>query len=392
MTLSNGKKAFAFVGLIASAALVLTACAGPSNDASGGAGSETGSTSETRGAPTELAEFVTYAEGIASDAAAPQENTAPTEGPKIVAGKKIAVVPCSMAAEGCSRPANAAAEAAKIAGWQADILDPGGDPSKQAALIDQAVATGYDAVVLTAIDVQSVQASVEKAKDAGVLVGNFAASDAEPALLTTNVPGFPDDFFNAGYAMGAQMFIDQGSKDLKVAMLTGTEFGSIRERLAGTKAFIDDCAAAGGGCEILAEENFLVTDLATSLPGQTAAMVRSNPDANALWFGYDAGANFGIQGLEEAGLSIDTYGFDANVANLQRIADGRGQLASAGSAMQWIGFGIIDNFNRVWNDEEVIDQGMKFKLLTKENLAADPDAWDGDVDVTDNYKKIWGVN
>jgi len=387
MAFVNGKKAAAFLGLAAAAALTLSACAGPTTAPAPGDSGQSGS---DRGAPTNIEEFTTYAEGIVKEASAEQPNTAPTEGPKIVTGKKIAVIPCSMAAEGCARPANGAVHAAEVAGWTADILDPGGDPSKMAALIDQAVATGYDAIVLTAIDVQSVQASVKKAIDADVLVGNFAASDAEPALLTTNVPLFPEDFFNAGYAMGAKIFLDQG-KDMKVAMLTGTEFGSIRERLAGTKAFIDDCKAAGGGCEVVAEENFLVTDLVKSLPGQTAAMVRSHPDANALWFGYDAGANFGIQGLEEAKLKIDTYGFDANVANLQRIADGRGQIATAGSAMAWIGFGIIDNFNRVWAGEKVIDQGMKFKLLVADNLPADGGAWDGDVDVESNYKTIWGV-
>ena len=388
MAFAHGKKAVAFLGLATVAVLTLSACAGPTTAA---APSDSGQSGSDRGAPTNIEDFTSYAEDIVKEASSEQPNTAPTEGPKIVEGKKIAVIPCSMAAEGCARPANGAVHAAEVAGWTADILDPGGDPSKMAALIDQAVATGYDAIVLTAIDVQSVQASVKKAIDADVLVGNFAASDADPALLTTNVPLFPEDFFNAGYAMGAKMFLDQG-KDMKVAMLTGTEFGSIRERLAGTKAFIEDCKAAGGGCEVVAEENFLVTDLVKSLPSQTAAMVRSHPDANALWFGYDAGANFGIQGLEEAKLTIDTYGFDANVANLQRIADGRGQIATAGSAMAWIGFGIIDNFNRVWAGEEAIDQGMKFKLLMSDNLPADGGAWDGDVDVEATYKTLWGVN
>ena len=388
MTFTRQKTAGALLGLAATAALLLSGCAGPTTGAPAGGADAGGS---DRGAPTDIQEFTEYAENIVTEASAEQAKTAPTTGPEIVAGKKIAVIPCSMAAEGCSRPADGAVHAAQAAGWTADILDPGGDPSKTAALIDQAVATGYDAIVLTAVDVQSVQAAVKKAIDADVLVGNFAASDADPALLTTNVPLFPEDFFNAGYAMGAKMFLDHGA-DMKVAMLTGTEFGSIRERLAGTQAFIDDCQAAGGGCEVLAEENFLVTDLVKSLPGQTAAMVRSNPEADALWFGYDAGASFGIQGLEEAGLEIDAYGFDANVANLQRISDGRGQIATAGSAMAWIGFGIIDNFNRVWSGEEVVDQGMKFKLLMSDNLPADGGAWDGDVDVEADYKAIWGVN
>lgn len=173
-------------------------------------------------------------------------------------------------------------------------------------------------------------------------------------------------------------------------MLTGTEFGSIRLRAEGTKKFVADCVAAGGKCEVVAEQNFLVTDLATTLPTQTAAMVRANPSATALWFGYDAGANFGMQGLDDAGLGnkISVYGFDANVANLTRIAAGKTEVATAGSAMEWIGYGIIDNFNRIWAGQKAVDQGVSFKLLTKDNVVSGS-AWDGDIKVADSYTKMW---
>ncbi|GAB3618347.1 hypothetical protein GCM10027416_29040 [Okibacterium endophyticum] len=362
-------------------AVMLSACSG---------GGSTGAS--TRSADSaELQELTTKAQELVDAASAAQTVSPPAEGPRAVEGKKIMVIPCSMAAEGCARPANATVAAAEAIGWEATINDPGGDPSKMANAVSQAISSGYNGIVLTAIDAATIQGSLQQAKDAGLLIADFAATDVEDGgepILDTNVPSI-DDFYNAGYTMGAQMFLDHGP-DMKILMLTGTEFGSIRARLEGTKAFVADCVAAGGSCEIVQEQNFLVTDLTTSLPSQAAGLVRSHPDADALWIGYDAGANFAVEGLESAGITdMPVYSFDANVANLTRIANGQTQVASVGSAMEWVGYGIVDNFNRIWAGEEVVDQGLTFKLLTKENVTSG-EAWDGDVDVKPRYLEIWG--
>jgi ribose transport system substrate-binding protein len=372
-------------GLTAAAAVIALALAGCS-----GTAAATDSTAAA-GNSADLAAFTATAQALVDLKSGIQTQTPPTDSPKAVSGmKKIMVIPCAMGAEGCARPANAAVQAAEAIGWEATINDPGGDPTKMADAVAQAISSGYDAIVLTAIDAQTIQGSLQQAKDAGLLIADFAAKDTETGtkLLDVNVPA-EQDFYDQGYAMGAKIFLDKGP-DVKIAMLTGTEFGSIRLRSEGTKQFVADCVAAGGGCEIVAEQNFLVTDLATTLPTQTAAMVRANPTATALWFGYDAGGNFGMQGLDDAGLGdqVSVYGFDANVANLTRIAEEKTQVASAGSAMEWIGFGMIDNFKRIWSGQDAVDQGVTFKLLTKDNVVSGS-AWDGDISVADLYTKMW---
>lgn len=113
MTFTRQKTAGALLGLAATAALLLSGCAGPTTGAPAGGADAGGS---DRGAPTDIQEFTEYAENIVTEASAEQAKTAPTTGPEIVAGKKIAVIPCSMAAEGCSRPADGAVHAAQAAG------------------------------------------------------------------------------------------------------------------------------------------------------------------------------------------------------------------------------------------------------------------------------------
>jgi ribose transport system substrate-binding protein len=362
--------------------LSLTGC---STTAQNGSGSGDGAA-----AAKNLTDFTANAKKLVEDATAKQDNKPPATGPKAVTGKKIFIIACAMAAEGCSRPAKAVEAAAKAIGWDATINDPQGDPSKMANAVNQAVASKYDAIALTAIDAQTIQQPLQQAKDAGLLIATIAGTDIPGKPMFDAVVPPEKDFVNQGYVTAAKAFLDHGSK-LKLAMLTGTEFGTVRERVEGTKQFVADCKKAGGDCEIVAEENFLVTDLTTSLPGQAAAMIRSHTDADALWVGYDAGANFAIEGLESAGLKVDVYSYDGNVANISRIAKGDMEVSDAATAMQWSGYGVIDNFNRIWSKEKAVDQGLSFKLLTKDNVA-DGSAWDGDIDVSADYKKIWGVS
>ena len=362
--------------------LLLAGCSPAASNGGGSTSAASGSSA------TNLDDFTAEAQALVDQVTALQTVTPPATGPaKVAEAKKIFIIACSMAAEGCSRPADAIAQAADAIGWESTINDPGGDPSKMANAVAQAVSSGYDAIALTAIDAQTIQSALQQAKDAGLLIAANASVDTESnPLFDFTVPD-AGDFFDQGYATGAKMFLDQGS-DMKVAMLTGTEFGTVRERLEGTKQFIADCVAAGGSCSVVDEQNFLVTDLTGSLPGQAAAMVRAKPDANALWIGYDAGANFAIQGLEAAGLDTPVYSFDGNVANITRIASDKIQKSTAATAMEWSGFGIIDNFNRIWAGEEPVDQGPTFKLLTADNVTSGA-AWDGDIEVQADYEKIW---
>jgi ribose transport system substrate-binding protein len=53
----------------------------------------------------------------------------PTSAPKPQPGKKVWVLLCSQAAEGCQVPAAGAAEAGKMIGWKMTVFDGKGDPA-----------------------------------------------------------------------------------------------------------------------------------------------------------------------------------------------------------------------------------------------------------------------
>lgn len=378
-----------YLGLFALLALtVLVAACGSSNNSSTSASGGTGTSAASSGGG-DLAAFKAKAEKDVAAAEADQTNAPPTSGPKAVKGKSVVVIPCAMGAEGCARPARGAIAALKDIGWKSTLIDPAGDPTKMAAALRQAISLKADAVILTAIDAQSVAGPLKQARDAGLKAVAFASVNSG-GLYDQVIP--PEkEFTRQGYVMGQATYL-MANGEPKTVMMTGDEFGVVRKRVQGTEQFVKDCKAAGGKCDTIAKKNFLVTDLTTTLPNQTVDIVRQNPSMNVLWAGYDAGLNFMIQGLKQAGLAKDggAVGFDANVANLDIIRQGGYQKYTVGSAMQWVGYGLVDSLNRLFSGGQPVDEGVVSKLLSKDNAPASG-PWDGDSDVRPAYRKIWGV-
>ncbi|MBK5247932.1 MAG: substrate-binding domain-containing protein [Actinomycetales bacterium] len=335
------------------------------------------------------------AEDVAAASApqTPTTNPVPPSGPEPATGKQIVIIPCSAAVEGCNRPARSAKEAAEAIGWSATIVDPAGAGGPSAA-IQRAVSSGADGIILNSIDAAAVKGDLEATRDAGVAVVCDMCGDTG-GLIQSVIPSLEENE-RAGYLLGQQAFLlakERYDSPPKFLITSTNEFATVTSRVAGGKAFIDDCVAAGAGCELLAEAQVLSTENSTTGPGRVVSLVQSNPDYNVLLAGYDASLNFFAQGLQQAGLADPAKAFglsvDADVANTEMIRTDGYQAASAGVDMRRVGYGMVDNLNRLFNDEPVVDQGVTVKIITKDNVPPEG-SWDGDFDVTPKYLKLWG--
>jgi len=109
--------------------------------------------------------------------------------------------------------------------------------------------------------------------------------------------------------------------------------------------------------------------------------------------GFDAALNFFAQGLKQAGLADPSKAFgisiDADLANTEMIRSGGFQAASAGVPMDRVGYGLIDDLNRIYNNQPPVDQGVAVKIINQQN-APQSGSWDGDFDATPDYLKLWG--
>lgn len=350
-----------------------------------------GSSDPGTSASASAKEFAATAQQLVDEASSEIPIAAPQSSPPLESGKKIVTIPCSAGAQGCKFAVDQFSAAAKSIGWTTTMIDPAGDPAKMAEAVNQAVSQGADGIFSVAIDSANLEAPLKAANEAGLETVCFSCVD-DPGLLLATLPS-EDQHRRDGYVLAAQAFLDSG-EDLKVVLLRDSEFGNTVRREQGVLDFIKDCQDAGASCELVAEQNFLVSDISTSLPQQVAALVRNKPDWNALIAPYDATLLFVLPELRNNGLVQDgqrAYGFDPLDQNISWIRDEDVEAASLASPYDWIAYAAIDQLNRAFAGEEPVDQGVRDKLVVPSNAPGEGETYVGDGDPASVYKKLWGL-
>lgn len=319
----------------------------------------------------------------------------PASGPPAVVDKSIAIVVITLEDAGAARVHAGVEEAADMLGWQHQTFDGQGDPAISAQNMEQAIALAPDAIVTIGLEAQFIQAGLEAAKEAGILLAGDVSWDLSSP--ETDFRGIFDvvspplaAFGQIGRGMALAAYEQTGGEP-RLIMLTEPSLGNLIARVDETKAFVEECQAAGGSCEILAEEPFVLAEMTTQLPNSAAALARSNPDFNVLWVSFDFAATLAISGLEQAGLtSDDKFAVSGNADGnaLESIANDGFLSATGGIGLEWGSFGLLDNLNRLFAGEEPVEQHVPVKLFTADNVPEER-VWQGDVDFRDAYDAIW---
>lgn len=369
--------------VVALASLALVACGSDDEPEAGGT---TGGSAAAGGAD-DLKAFEAKIDSDLAEAAE-RSSTVPTDGPQAAPGKKVYVIACILAAEGCARESRTAVEAAKAIGWEVKLIDTGSVPAKMASAIQQAIDAKADGLIIQAIDAKFIAGPLGKAKDAGLKVVCFACVNQD-GLVDHQIPT-EEDFVADGYTLGQQMYKSTGGKPRLVFMFDAS-FGVTDGRKKGTEQFFEDCKAAGGDCEILGTENFLVTELTTRVPGLASQVARKHKDVNAIWMSYDSAGPAITQGLRTARVDpeeVGLYGFDGNTHNIDAIRDGNYQVATMAGPFEQIGWDEVDALNRMFQDQEP-QRTIKTRLLTADNLP-EGNTFSGEEGFEDAYKQVWG--
>lgn len=356
-----------------------------------GGGSEAGSSTAGAGTSESARTFLADAKTRVAESSGEIEPVIPQDSPKLAADKTVAIIPCSAAVQGCKFAADQFADAAKVAGWKTLLIDPAGDPSKMAAAVNRAVSIGADGIFTVAIDSTAIQAPLKAAKNAGIFTTCFGCID-DPKLLIDVLPG-EASYEEDGYTLAAKAFVDNGG-DLKAVLLKDSEFGVTVRRERGVERFVKDCKAAKANCEIVASQNILAKDISTSVPQQTAALLRKHPNWNALIASYDAPLTFVLPQLRTAGLAGEgkhAYGFDPVDINVKWIRESDVESATMASPYRWIAYAAVDQLNRAFVGEDIAEAGIKSKLIDKSSAPSEGETYLGDGDVAAGFKKAWGV-
>lgn len=378
------------IALVAVAALlaVLVAACGSSSSSSSSSESSGESSSESASAEGGGA-IVEEAKKAVAEYEEEVTGGVPTSGPPAAKGKSVILIPCSAAAAGCSEPMEGAAEAAKLLGWSTRTIDGKGTPADEENAIQQAIALKPDAIIIHAIEPETVTGAVKDAEAAGIPV--ISSSTAETDLIADS-SNPPRQIWVETGEQAAAFLIAQTEGKAKFVRIINEEFSGVLARQEGFDNWMSKCEAEAE-CEELAGSSFAFAEMAQKLPQVTQQLLQANPDAEAIVVPFDAAVPFVIQGEEAIGKELLVTGGDATAEALKCIREECGLTATGAVPVKWIGWTDIDAANRIFNntDPKPASEGMPTKLITKNNVQEEEGTWNGDVDYPKLYEELWGI-
>lgn len=377
--------------LVTLLAAFAVACGDDDNDSGSSGGGD--STSASSGA----SEAVARAEASARRwLSAPTAWDGPTSAPRPTPGKRVAILSCSQATEGCNRPSRSAAEAARALGWEPTILDGKGEPSTQLSILNAAVDARYDAIVIILMDPTNLSEGVRKAQAAGIPMVTLGAPaySRERAALDF-IPDISHDWLETGKVLADYMIWKSEGKVNALLLHDSSTLVVDQGQYKGSYETLTDPELCPD-CEVTVR-SFTQATL-TSQPAQDAlATIQANPDINWIWC-YDFCLQQAVQKLQSAGLGQDLLGagFDCNAANLELMRQGVIQTVCVADPRDWEAWATIDQLNRMVEGEEPVDQGIPFLLVDRDTLdQLTPEdlekGWQGGVDFRSEFKRLWGA-
>lgn len=361
----------ALLGVLGAVALVGAGC-GDDESTSSDSGSSSG-----EAVPAELAKLVEEAEGTIT------EWPGPTEGPVAEEGKSIVSIPCARVAYGCARIDDGVKAAGEVLGWDVLSIDPQGDPQKANEAVEQAIKMDADGIVVGALDPELLKTSIANARAAGIpVVDPVAAREPSDTGINHDVE---IDGTRQGEILGAYIATASDGQ-AKVGIMDDEEFPHQALRTGGIESSLDQCS----GCEIVGQENFVVSEIGTKLGPKSQAFVQANPDIDWLSVAFDAAAADVVIANQQAGArDVKIVSMDGNPQNLDFIEQGQ-QQATVAAPLDWAGWAAVDNLNRIFNGEEPVeDDGIPSRLVTPDNIADFRENGFGPVDYEEQYTELW---
>ncbi|WP_104181946.1 substrate-binding domain-containing protein [Arthrobacter sp. B0490] len=380
-TKSNRSRARLLVGTVTIAAMLALAGCG-----SGGGGNADGGTSPNPTAGSNAALDEVLNEEI--ELPLPQE-------PTTVGGdRQITYIIGGQGAGGASEVAAERKTIIEKAGWTVDgPLDGKFTPSTQATLIEKAVLSGVDAIVLDFIYPSQVAGAIDSARAADI-----------PVICNQCMPEKSSD---GVYMIGTdvELVAEQQTRFVLAALdkpdatiVVGVDSGQAIVK-AWQEALIPMLKEECPGCEIV-EIPFTAADIGKPVAPSLVNMLSQYPpgqlDAYIAPFGPAVTSLLGL--AEQAGRDdfkiIDTYG-DAPVSTW--IKNGEHSPLMYGSTLisqSLLSYGDVDTLARIFNGQPITDfSTVPVAVIAAENadkFVADNGRWQPD-GLEDTFQELWGI-
>ena len=368
-----------FVALLAVGGLLGLSGCGDNSDANAdepGGGSDTSAVVEQAQAVVDKASNV---EGV--EFAMPTEAFDPGE-------KRVAIISCGQAGEGCLNGANFATEAAEAMGWEpSQTFDGEFNPSTQAGFVQEAVRDGYDGIVLVSIDASSIKAAVEEAVAAEIPIACLLC--VTTGDLADVVMDSVQDTYQEGVDI-ASFIIAESEGKAKAIGFNDTAFPAVANRFEGLSATLEGCADC-----TYEQIEIPTSDLSKPGPPTWTGALSANPAGTFDWAAtpYDYFAiPFAKTALESGRDEISITGFDGWSEMAKEIGNGDLPVkASTGFPLELMAWGAVDLVARASAGVEVWEADKQpARLMTSDNYEHFVDGYfQPDFDFKTQFESLW---
>jgi ribose transport system substrate-binding protein len=331
---------------------------------------------------------------IASVTAPGSPWTGPTTGPVAQANKSVIFVDYDERNSGGRGVGQAAAEAAKIIGWQYRVLDGQGTIQGQTAALTQAIALKPDGIILGSVDALGMNSLIQQAIDHGISVVSWHSGMTPGKIKGSNIfTNVTTDPVQVGKVAGLYAVADSGGK-ANVILFTDSAYAITIAKTDAEEAAIKPC----GGCKVLAVEDTPLGDVHDRMPELTTALLTKygvrwtySIAINDLYYDFMA-PTLQAAGLAGDGTPHNISAGDGSESAFQRIANKQYQVATVAEPLRAQAFQLIDELNRAFAGQPPSGYSSPVHLFTAANVNEDRGPggiYDPHNGYEAAYRKIW---
>jgi ribose transport system substrate-binding protein len=376
----------AAVAALASVLAAASACSSSSGSSS--SPSSGGSSSAAASNLSSFQKTVTAGEAGGSTFQGPSQS----EAFKPPSGIKLGVLVSDASLPSAASSGTSVKQAAGLLGWHVTLYNGQGNPATENQVLEQAVLSHEDAVIMVGTDPHNVAGGLAAAHSKNIPVGSVLQfAQASSSGIAYDVS---PNWEAMGKAQGALFVTDSKGKAVLLP-LTDKEFGATVAYTQGTTETVQTCST----CKVLPLQSFVASDVASALGTRVVDQLHSSTSVSYLLCAYACPEV--IPPMVNAGLTsnVKTGGIVNGPLDINNITKGN-MLGGSTFNMAYAGYAAVDQIARLLahkplskasgttNPYYIYGENVPWALIVKSNAPASG-TWQPKFNVESAYRKLW---
>jgi len=342
-------------------------------------------------------QYVDMAKQVVAEASGETNSTfSLPAGPAAVKDKTVIFIASDLKNSGVAGVVKGFEEASQAIGWNVRVLDGAGSVPSQSSALKQALALQPDGIVIGGFTPNTMVPTLRKANKLGIkLVSWHATPDPGPIkdlFIETNITSSADDVAR----VSAMYAIAKSEGKANVVILTDGLYSIAVHKADVMKSYIEKCE----GCSVLGYEDTPLANTSSRIPQLTYSLVQKHGEKynytlaiNDLYFDYMSPA-LRSAGKKKGDAPYNISAGDGSESAFERIRNGDFQVATVAEPLSLHGWQVVDEFNRIFQDQPISGYITPVHLVTADNIhsnGGDDNLYDPDNNYRAYYSASWNA-